>query len=86
MISFQEGNREGISRLQGQVMPFPDGTRQVDDSLHPLHLTFNVFVEILLLRFRQAQEVYRARIRHSRIFRDELPEALVQILRNEWGI
>jgi hypothetical protein len=82
MISFQEGNREGISRLQGQVMPFPDGTRQVDDSL----LAFNVFVEILLLRFRQAQEVYRARIRHSRIFRDELPEALVQILRNEWGI
>jgi hypothetical protein len=43
-------------------MPISDISCQLDDGLHPLHLTLDVLIEVLLFDLRKKQEVDGSRI------------------------
>jgi hypothetical protein len=59
------------TNLERDVIPFPDVPSKIDNSLHPLYLSLDFCIEVFLFHFREAEEMYRARITGCRILGDE---------------
>jgi hypothetical protein len=57
--------------LEGEAVFLSDVSCQLDDSLHTLHLPFNIGIEVFFLYFREAQEMDRSGIACSWVFRYE---------------
>ena len=53
-------------------MPFTEDASELDDSLHPLDLALDDFIEVLFLDLGEHQEVNRPGVAVLRVLRDEL--------------
>lgn len=67
-------------------MSLPQRPSELDDNLHTLNLAFDITIKVLLLDFRERQEVHRANIGSVRGRGNKRLQPLVDILRDEWGI
>lgn len=64
-------------------MTLAHGSRELNDDLHALNLTFDRRVEVLLFHLWEQQEVNGTSIASLGILRDERPQGLVDVLGQE---
>lgn len=75
-----KGSLQSRTDLKRQVVLLPDIASELDDTLHALHLSLNVWVEVFFLHLREADEMDRSSITSRRILRDIGSQRLVEVL------